>query len=78
MSAPTPATPNPADDVLHLEFSPDAVPTLVELYDMQGRLVMSQRSGFEAIATKVLPAGVYTLKVTLEGGKSYSETIIKN
>ena len=70
--------PNPADDVLHLEFSPDAVPTLVELYDMQGRHVLCQRSNFGSIATEDLPAGVYTIKVTLEGGKSYSETIIKN
>jgi hypothetical protein len=52
-------------------------PTLVELYDAQGRLVMRQKASLESVNTTGLKAGLYTVKVTLSDGKTYSDTVIK-
>ena len=69
--------PNPAKDRLRMEFSPDVQPAQVELYDLQGRLVGTQRSNFEDIDVGQLPAGTYTLRVTMEDGNSYSDKVLK-
>ena len=69
--------PNPVGDCLDIQFSPDVNPTRVELYDVQGRLVLSQESNLKSVSTANLPAGVYSVKVTLSNGKSYSDTVIK-
>ena len=69
--------PNPTTDVLILEYSPDVKPTSIELYDLQGRLVRSQRNGLESIDMGGLPAGTYTLRVTLEDGKAYTDKVVK-
>jgi hypothetical protein len=69
--------PNPLGEVLNIRYSPDVNPTRVELYDVQGRLVLSQESNLESVSTANLPAGVYSVKVTLSNGKSYSDTVIK-
>ncbi len=69
--------PNPAHDRLQLQYSPDVKPTSIELYDLQGRLVRSQRNGLESIDMGGLPAGTYTLRVTLEDGKAYSDKVVK-
>ena len=69
--------PNPAKERLHFEYSPDVQPAKVELYDLQGRLVGTQRSNFEDIDVGKLPAGTYTLRVTLEDGKAYSDKVVK-
>ena len=69
--------PNPAKDFLRLEFSPDVTPTKVELYDLQGRLVRSQTSGLEGVSMEGLAAGTYTLRITLEGGKTFSDMVVK-
>ena len=71
------AYPNPVGDALRLEYSPDVTPTAVELYDAQGRLLTIQRGNLESVNTGSLPAGLYTVKVTLDNGKSYSDTVIK-
>jgi hypothetical protein len=69
--------PNPAKDILHLEFSPDVTPTKVELHDLQGRLVRSQTTSLESVSMEGLAAGTYTLRITLEGGKTFSDMVVK-
>lgn len=69
--------PNPAQSELHLQYSPDVQPTGIELYDLQGRLVRSQGKGLESINMEGLPAGIYTMRVMLEGGKAYSDKVVK-
>jgi len=69
--------PNPAQDQLHLQYSPDIQPTQVELYDLQGHLVRSQSNGLENVSLQGLSAGQYLMKVTLESGKVFAEKVIK-
>ena len=69
--------PNPAQEQLHLQYSPDVQPTQVELYDLQGRLVRSQCQTLESIDIQGLPAGQYLMKVTLENGKTYTDKVMK-
>jgi len=69
--------PNPAQNELHLQYSPDVKPTQVELYDLQGRLVHSQSDGLESISLQGLSAGQYFMKVTLENGKVSTDKVIK-
>ena len=69
--------PNPAQDELHLHYSPDVTPTQIELYDLQGRLVKTQRSSLESLNLQGLAAGTYTMRVTLEGGKVFSDKVVK-
>ena len=69
--------PNPAQDQLHLQYSPDVKPAQIELYDLQGRLVKTQRTSLESINLQGLSAGTYTMRVTLEGGKVFSDKVVK-
>jgi hypothetical protein len=69
--------PNPAKDQLYTQFSPDVQPVRVELYDLQGRLVRTQRSAFETIDLSRLPAGTYTMRVIMKDGKTYSDKVVK-
>ena len=69
--------PNPTQDELHLQYSPDVKPAQIELYDIQGRLVRSQRNGLERLNLQGLPAGTYTMRVTLEGGMVFSDKVVK-
>ena len=69
--------PNPAKGNLNLEFSPDVTPTRIELYDLQGRLVRSQATGLESVGMEGLAAGTYTLRITLRGGKVFSDKVVK-
>ena len=69
--------PNPAQDQLRLQYSPDVQPTRVELYDLQGRLVRSQGNAFETFDLGQLPAGTYTLRVTMDDGQVFSDKVVK-
>ena len=69
--------PNPVRDELRLQYSPDAKPAQAELYDLQGRLVLQQRTGLESLNLEGLAPGTYTLRVTLEGGKTFSDKVVK-
>ena len=71
------AFPNPTKAFLYFEYSPDVTPTQIELYDLQGRLVRSQTSGLESVGMEGLAAGTYTLRITLEGGKVFSDMVVK-
>ena len=69
--------PNPAKEQLLMQFSPDVQPAQVELYDLQGHLMRTQSKAFESIDMSQLPAGTYTMRVTLEDGKAYSDKVVK-
>ena len=70
--------PNPTQDELHLQFSPDVTPMQIELYDLQGRMVRSQRNGLESISMEGLASGTYTMRVMLAGGKVFTDKVVKN
>ena len=69
--------PNPAQDQLHLQYSPDVTPAQIELDDLQGRLVLTQRKDLESMDLQGLTAGQYLMKVTLENGKVFTDKIVK-
>lgn len=69
--------PNPVKEVLSIHYSPDVKPEYVEIFDLQGKRVGSQRNDLESIYTAELPSGVYSVRVTLEGGKIYTDKIVK-
>ena len=69
--------PNPVQDELYLQYSPDVTPTQIDLYDLQGRLVRTQKNGLERLEMNGLPAGTYTMRVTLEGGKVFVDKVVK-
>ena len=69
--------PNPAQDQLRLQYSPDRQPKQIELYDQQGRLVCLQGNAFETFDLGPLPAGTYTLRVTMEDGQVFSDKVVK-
>ena len=69
--------PNPAQSELHLQYSPDVTPTKIELYDLQGRLLQTQSKDLESLNMAGLPAGTYTMRVMLEGGKVFSDKVVK-
>jgi hypothetical protein len=60
-----------------MQYSPDVQPARVELYDLQGRLVRTLSKAFESIDMSQLPTGTYTMRVTLEDGKSYADKVVK-
>ena len=69
--------PNPAQDQLRLQYSPDVEPKQIELYDLQGRLVRSQGSGLESLNLQGLAPGQYVMKVTLTDGTTFSDKVVK-
>ena len=69
--------PNPAQNELLLQYSPDVTPKQIELYDLQGRLVQTQSKNLESLNLAGLPAGTYTMRVMLEGGKVFSDKVVK-
>ena len=66
--------PNPMKDRLSIHFSPDVMPESIELYDVSGRCVASSRTA--EMDVENLPSGQYVAKITLEGGKTYTDKII--
>ena len=69
--------PNPANDELNLNISPEVEPSMIELYDIQGRRVRSQENNFERISLRGLPVGTYALRVSMKDGKSYTSAVVK-
>ena len=69
--------PNPTQNELHLQYSPDVQPKQVELYDLQGRLAQTQSKNLESLNMAGLPAGTYTMRVMLENGKVFSDKVVK-
>ena len=69
--------PNPAANSLKIEISGSAEIESVSLYDISGRLVKAQQSGFGSIDISGLATGMYVMKVALNDGKVFEEKIVK-
>ena len=69
--------PNPAKDIIYIEFSPDVTCRTAEIYSMDGKLVKSQASNLETIDIFGLTSGVYVMKVMMSDGSEFSERIVK-
>ena len=69
--------PNPVEDILHLEYSPDVTPRQAALYDLQGRLLHTQSNDLGNVRMGQLPAGTYILRITMEDGTTYSDRVVK-
>jgi hypothetical protein len=69
--------PNPAQDQLRLQYSPDVQPKQIELYDLQGRLVRSQGNAFETFDMGQLPTGTYTMRVIMDDGQVFTDKVVK-
>lgn len=69
--------PNPMQDELHLNYSPDVKPARIELYDLQGRLVQTQTHGLESLRLEDFAAGQYLMKVTLANGQTFTDKVVK-
>ena len=69
--------PNPVQSELHLHYSPDVQPKQVEIYNLQGRLVLSQNKSLENLNIQGLTAGQYLMKVSLEDGKVFTDKVVK-
>lgn len=69
--------PNPVKNHLNVQYSPDVKPVKVEVLDLQGRRLSSQKGSLESIDMQNLPSGTYTINVTLDNGKTYSDKIVK-
>ena len=69
--------PNPTKDMLHLTIPTNIKPTNIEFYDLQGRLVRTQSKELESLSLQGLSAGTYTMRVTLEDGKVFSDKVVK-
>lgn len=69
--------PNPAQNELHLQYSPDVHPKTIEFYNLQGHLVRTQNQGLESVDMQGLIPGQYLMKVTLDDGKTYTDKVTK-
>ena len=69
--------PIPVKGQLRIQFAPNVQPKQIDLYDLQGRSAHAQSGSFENIDLSRLPAGVYTLRVTMEDGSVYSDKVVK-
>ena len=69
--------PNPAQDQLNLQYSPDVQTIVIELYDLQGRLVRTQSQGLESLNMEGLPSGTYTMRVIMKDGTAFSDKVVK-
>ena len=65
--------PNPANETLNLKGNM----TQVQIYSVDGRLVMSLEKGFETINVSALAAGSYLLKATLNDGSVATQKFVK-
>jgi hypothetical protein len=65
------------EDRLNIHYSPDVKPSRVEILDLQGRLLGTQKGDLESIDMQNLPTGTYTMRVVLDNGKTYCDKIVK-
>ena len=69
--------PNPVGNRAHLLYPSEAKPALIELYDLQGRLVRVQADALESVDFQCLQSGLYLLKVVFADGNIYTERLVK-
>jgi hypothetical protein len=71
--------PNPAKDVLNISFTDDSECQSVEIYSIDGRLVVEtfpEMSQSSTINIASLTPGLYLFKVRMNDGKEFSEKIV--
>ena len=72
--------PNPAKDIVYIEFSPDVDCQSVEIYTLDGRMVETCHGASlqnNAIDISNLNSGFYIMKIRMANGKEFTERIIK-
>ena len=72
--------PNPAKDVLNISFTDDSECQSVEIYSIDGRLVVEtfpETSQSSTINIANLTPGLYLIKVRMSDGKEFTERIVK-
>ena len=69
--------PNPVKSRLHVKCPTESQPQALQIYDPQGRLVLTQSKGLESIDMESLPAGIYTIRVIMENGNVFSDKVVK-
>ena len=72
--------PNPAKDIVYIEFSPDVECQSVEIYTLDGRMVKTCHGASlqnNAIDISNINAGVYIMKIRMANGKEFTERIVK-
>ena len=74
---PVSVLPNPVDDILSIRFPSDVTPAIVELYDLQGRRVLTRTKALDRIPMEGLPSGTYLVRVTMNDGSSFSDKVVK-
>lgn len=68
--------PNPVQDQLHLTFTPNNRITLIQLVDLQGKVVLTKNRQVNAISVSHLKNGIYFLRVVGENGVSTEKVVI--
>lgn len=68
--------PNPTKDQLHLTFMPNSRITLIQLFDLQGKIVLTERRQVNTLSVSHLKNGVYFLKVIGENGISSEKVVV--
>ena len=68
--------PKPAKDILNINFADDSECESVEIYSLDGRLLISQNDNFETINIANLTPGLYLIKVRMNDGKEFTEKIV--
>ena len=71
--------PNPAKDLIRIEFSDNSDCQSVEIYSIDGRLVETfpETSHQTTIDFSGLNAGMYIMKIRMSSGREYSQRIVK-
>ena len=72
--------PNPAQDIVYIEFSPNVNCQSVEIYTLDGHMVETCHGASlqnNAIDISNLNSGVYLLKMRMADGKEFAERIVK-
>ena len=68
--------PNPAKDLVHIEFSENSDCQSIEIYSIDGRLLKSQNNNLDKINIANLTSGLYLIKLRMSDGKEFSEKIV--
>jgi hypothetical protein len=69
--------PNPTQNQLHLTFMPNSRITLIQLFDLQGKIVLTERRETNTLSVSHLKNGVYFLKVIGENGVSTEKVVVR-
>ena len=68
--------PNPAKDILNINFADDNECQSIAIYSLDGRLLKSKNDNFETINIANLTPGLYLIKVRMSDGKEFTEKIV--